>query len=187
MKPAARGRHHTCHHTLYLLTCDAFEELRAWAEYRCQICGLPEDETKVGYLGIDHDARRGNGRDHVRGLLCSKCNTGLRYVDDGTREPTPEQARYLANAWFWTHHPSPAPPGSVVSLPAVYARRPAGRVKVISTRIPECHYDPFTMAARMVGRSRAQLINDFIAWYLREPGASMPPRPGRARVQELCE
>lgn len=175
------GKHSTCHHKLYDLTCDAFEELRALAEERCQICGLPEANTKPGYLYIDHDGRRGNGYDHVRGLLCTTCNCALRYVDSSFREPTPEQARYLEDAWFWTHHPSPTPPRTS-SATTTYVWRAARLTPVepmasVTARIPARHHELFKQAVGMIGRSQSQVLDDLIRWYLRKPGAKLPRRP----------
>lgn len=56
--------------------------------------------------------------------------------------------------------------------------------------IPETHTPPrqirigarwldFAKAASTVGVTRAAIVNEFIAWYLREPGAKLPKRPDR--------
>jgi hypothetical protein len=46
-------------------------------------------------------------------------------------------------------------------------------------RIGDEWYD-FDAAAKAMGTERATLIREFIAWYLREPGAKPAKRPERA-------
>jgi hypothetical protein len=95
-----------CHHwAVYRLRCEEYDGLLWRAQDHCEICRRPAGELYNGKLHIDHDSRLGTAWDHVRGLLCAKCNSNLRYVDNGFREPTPEQRRYLDDAWFWTHLP----------------------------------------------------------------------------------
>jgi len=91
----------TCHHRTYNLSCVQYDELQWRAGWRCQVCGVRAEDVQKRPLYIDHDNRLGNGWNHVRGLVCSKCNSGLRYVDNGYRRPSPQQQRYLDNAWFW--------------------------------------------------------------------------------------
>lgn len=45
-------------------------------------------------------------------------------------------------------------------------------------RIGDEWYD-FDAAAKAAGTDRATVVREFIAWYLREPGAKMPARPDR--------
>lgn len=45
-------------------------------------------------------------------------------------------------------------------------------------RIGDEWYD-FDAAAKSQGTERATVIREFIAWYLREPGAKMPVRPDK--------
>lgn len=45
-------------------------------------------------------------------------------------------------------------------------------------RIGDEWYD-FDAAAKAAGTDRATLVREFIAWYLRDPGAKMPARPDR--------
>jgi hypothetical protein len=49
---------------------------------RCAICGVPEEHAPMKRLHVDHDHRT-----HiVRGLLCSRCNTGIgQFKDDPNR------------------------------------------------------------------------------------------------------
>lgn len=83
--------HRTCYnHLLYHLTCQDFERLLEQAAFCCQRCGKANER-----LAIDHDHAQG---DHaVRGLLCPKCNTHLRFVDAGTKPCDDATARYLAH------------------------------------------------------------------------------------------
>lgn len=37
----------------------------------------------------------------------------------------------------------------------------------------------FDAAAKAAGTERATLVREFIAWYLRKPGAKLPQRPDR--------
>jgi hypothetical protein len=91
--------HRTCHHKIYYLTCEQFETMWADASGRCQICGRSPEETPRGQLGIDHDNRRTDLM-FIRGLLCNKCNSGMRYIDNGFRAASEDQKRYLNDAWF---------------------------------------------------------------------------------------
>ncbi|MFE2850578.1 hypothetical protein ACFXJO_05520 [Streptomyces lavendulae] len=43
-------------------------------------------------------------------------------------------------------------------------------------RIGDEWYD-FDLAAKAEGTERAAVIREFIAWYLRQPGAKLPVRP----------
>lgn len=104
-------------HGQHGLSCEEFDELLRRAAGRCEVCGIAQAEATLQRLCIDHDHRRGTGRDHLRGMVCVKCNCSLSYVDNGMRAPTDEQATYLQNAWFWTHHPDPQPPTLPAPLP----------------------------------------------------------------------
>lgn len=42
----------------------------------------------------------------------------------------------------------------------------------------------FDAPARSMGTERAAVVRELIAWYLREPGAKLPPRPDREVVLE---
>ncbi|PBC71550.1 hypothetical protein BX265_6160 [Streptomyces sp. TLI_235] len=44
-------------------------------------------------------------------------------------------------------------------------------------RIPDDEWLPFADAAQESGTSRAEAVREFIRWYLRRPGAKLPPRP----------
>lgn len=94
-----------CHHRIYGLSCAAFDSLRWRANDRCEVCGVRAEDVQKHPLYIDHDNRLGNGWNHVRGLVCSKCNSALRYIDNGYRKPTPEQQHYLDRSWFWSGIP----------------------------------------------------------------------------------
>jgi hypothetical protein len=68
----------------YNLTPDDYCYLLTKQNHRCQICKIPEAHAPgvgkgVGILCVDHDHETGK----VRGLLCSRCNTGLGlFFDD---------------------------------------------------------------------------------------------------------
>lgn len=94
-----------CTHRQYGLTCYGFDLLRWRAAGRCEICQVGEENLYKGRLVIDHDHRLGNGWDHVRGLICQKCNAHMKYVDNGFRKPTRAQRLYIYNALFWEYMP----------------------------------------------------------------------------------
>jgi hypothetical protein len=100
----------------------------------------PEEVQKRG-LYIDHDGRLGNGWTHVRGLICGRCNSNLRFVDNGYKDPTPEQLRYLEASWFLTHLPDHEHPWIPV--------RCRNKNEALSTRTPrptELHPLPYRRA-----------------------------------------
>ncbi|MVO84179.1 hypothetical protein GPA10_05180 [Streptomyces sp. p1417] len=109
-----RGR--ACSHRTYHLGCEDYDRLVRRAAGRCQICRAAPEQTKHGFLVVDHDATVGQWA--VRGLLCSTCNTAL---PDGV---TPKWATgYLARPWWREElhrlgadaEPKPEPPdGSIV-------------------------------------------------------------------------
>lgn len=49
-------------------------------------------------------------------------------------------------------------------------------------RIGDTWYD-FDAGAKSMGTERAAVIRELIDWYIREPGAKLPPRPDRAVVE----
>jgi hypothetical protein len=84
-------------HSDHKLTCGEFEALRARSGYRCEICGIPEVEY-ADVFDIDHD-RRIFPIHAVRGLVCSRCNCHMRYVDEGSKHSELAE-RYEQNAWY---------------------------------------------------------------------------------------
>jgi hypothetical protein len=86
-----------CSHERYRMTCADFDALWQHAEGRCEICRIGPEDTPDGKLFIDH--ARQYGFFAVRGLLCSKCNSLMRYVDRNEKQDHRATA-YLANAWF---------------------------------------------------------------------------------------
>jgi len=44
-------------------------------------------------------------------------------------------------------------------------------------RVPEQDWAAFKAAAGRAGTDRSALIRAFIAWYMRQPGATLPKRP----------
>jgi len=48
-----------------------------------------------------------------------------------------------------------------------------------TVRIDHERWDRFEAAAKAIDTDRSKLINDFVAWFIREPGAKAPKRPER--------
>ena len=44
-------------------------------------------------------------------------------------------------------------------------------------RLAEALWDTFGEAAKKAGTDRGTLLREFVKWYIRLPGAKMPPRP----------
>ena len=91
------SHHATCQHERYRLTCADYNDLWEHASGCCELCGTAAADTPDGKLFIDH--AQDYGFFAVRGLLCSKCNSLMRYVDRGEKQDR-RAATYLANAWF---------------------------------------------------------------------------------------
>ena len=91
------ARHTSCHHGMYRLTCADYDALWDYAGGACQICGVLPQDTPAGKLAIDHAPEYGLFA--VRGLLCSRCNSLMRYVDSGEKRDQRALA-YCTNAWF---------------------------------------------------------------------------------------
>lgn len=96
----ARNGHETCHHRIYRLTCDEYDELRARAGGCCERCRTPAKETTRGILVIDHARRHYDPDNAVRGLLCDRCNQHLWLVEAGKRTMDDATRRYLADPWY---------------------------------------------------------------------------------------
>jgi len=62
----------------YGLTLEEYENLRIEQNYCCKICGKHESLNQHGKLDIDHCHTNG----HVRGLLCTQCNTAIGLLSD---------------------------------------------------------------------------------------------------------
>jgi hypothetical protein len=116
MAEHTRPRGRACSHRVYQLDCVDYDRLVDHADGRCQICSAAPEQTKHGFLVIDHDDAVGQWA--VRGLLCSNCNSALPMGS------APEWAAdYLARPWWRLElerlgadavpRPEP-PPGSVV-------------------------------------------------------------------------
>lgn len=95
----------SCQHKAYYLTCDQYDTMRWRSGDRCEICRVRAEEVQKRPLYIDHDGRLGNGQDHVRGLVCARCNHRLSLCDSGRVLPDEAQQRYLDDAWFWAWLP----------------------------------------------------------------------------------
>jgi hypothetical protein len=52
-----------------------------------------------------------------------------------------------------------------------------------SVRISDNDWADLETAAAATGTDRAKLLNQFIRWYLRRPGAKLPERPGVRSAQ----
>ena len=48
-----------------------------------------------------------------------------------------------------------------------------------SVRIDDPEWEEAETATKSMGTDRAKIINQFIRWYLRRPGATLPERPPR--------
>ena len=66
--------------------------------------------------------------------------------------------------------------GPSVTVPDV-PRPPTGQTFVARARVPLPRWDRFDAATQEQGTDRSKVINEFIAWYNREPGAKLPKRP----------
>lgn len=90
----ARCYAHTCHR----LSCDEYDILLGRAGSACEICRIPEGETRIGYLHIDHDHAVGGGA--VRGLLCGKCNAMMSRIERGEIPVSAAAAAYHEAAFY---------------------------------------------------------------------------------------
>ena len=97
-KVGASTNHRSCHHLTFSITCEEFDRLLARADGRCELCGIAESETRRGVLCIDHDNKYDARA--VRGLICDKCNSHLRFVENGSRPRDERVWRYFRRAFF---------------------------------------------------------------------------------------
>lgn len=72
----------------YAISLEEYNKMLDIQNYRCAIC---KNRTRTAVLNVDHDHITGK----VRGLLCSRCNTGLGRFQDRW-EIVNEAANYLA-------------------------------------------------------------------------------------------
>jgi hypothetical protein len=72
----------------YNMTIDDYKEMYINQLGNCLVCGKHKDK-----LCVDHDHKTGE----VRGLLCSRCNSGLAYIDD---------LLFLENALKYVNNPN---------------------------------------------------------------------------------
>lgn len=47
-------------------------------------------------------------------------------------------------------------------------------------RMDEAEWDEFGSDAAMLGTDRSVVLRQLVAWWMRKPGAKLPPRPPRA-------
>lgn len=113
----AAGNPRKCQHAIYRMNCTEYDALEARGDGCCEICGLSGTR-----LFLDHDHALGESA--VRGLLCPKCNSHLRFIDKGKRAMDTKTAAYLANPWraasvvvdmYETTHPTGGDPLSVLT------------------------------------------------------------------------
>ena len=62
----------------YGISVERYGDLLSEANWKCQICGTTHSDTQRKRLHIDHCHQSGR----VRGVLCSKCNTGIGQFRD---------------------------------------------------------------------------------------------------------
>src|SRR2546423_2153002 len=162
--------HETCQHDVYRLSCRDYEGMLTRAAGKCELCGKAQCK-----LVIDHDHDLGIAA--VRGLVCRSCNTILGRVDNGGGAPSRLAAAvgsYLA---------MPITRGEMATVNVASGRGP-GRPRlerephpVLAVRGPKMRWDNAKTAAQATGTNRTALINAFLAWFTREPGAELPERP----------
>ena len=102
-----------CHHyALYRMTCEEYEALRARTGGRCELCNVPEEETRRGFLVIDHFHGR-NGGSFIRGMLCDWCNQSVMRCIDGIQAWGANRA-WEAAAREYEHNPWHQPSGEAL-------------------------------------------------------------------------
>lgn len=145
--------HATCHHKIYGLDCAQYDRILARADGHCEICGTHVSETPDNRLGIDHDHRGGNGWNHVRGMLCTKCNCNLKYGERGDRPHTNAELAYLAKAWCLVE-PPPEP---------IRDTRPVR----MTVTIPRDLRDDLAAVLRRTDKNRDAVVESLIRSYVR--------------------
>lgn len=165
--PTARtAGHETCNHGSAGMSCAEFDLLLDRAADHCELCGVHRGDTSRGLLCIDHDHRYDRGGTGqrgtvvaVRGLVCDRCNSLLRFVDSGQIPAPPHVVAYFARAWF------------VDSRAYVAGTSPLTRASA-----DWWGWRRFARAARQAGMEPLGVLRAFIAWYSGKPGASLPRR-----------
>lgn len=61
---------------------------------------------------------------------------------------------------------------------------PENFTPIRSIRIAAATWDVAKARAREQGKSMSELIRDLLDWWLRVPGAKLPPRPSAEQVEE---
>ncbi|MFF6847073.1 endonuclease domain-containing protein [Streptomyces antimycoticus] len=86
----------TCHHfQRYRITCAEYDDLRARAGGRCEICKRDENEVPGEALIIDHVHDRESLI--IRGLVCARCNSVMA-CHDGTKKWGPSSLMFADKA-----------------------------------------------------------------------------------------
>ncbi len=66
----------------YGLTINEVAKLKKAQDFRCAICRVPFDLLSSKHCHVDHDHKKGNERDSIRGVLCNHCNSVLGHAND---------------------------------------------------------------------------------------------------------
>jgi hypothetical protein len=62
-------------------------------------------------------------------------------------------------------------------VPGKVGRPATGETFIARIRIPWARWSRFARAAKAIGSDRAKVVNELVAWFMREPGAKLPERP----------
>ncbi|MFV2172391.1 hypothetical protein ACFHW2_11585 [Actinomadura sp. LOL_016] len=65
--------------------------------------------------------------------------------------------------------------------------QPSPTNKHRSVRFEQDEWEVSDKLARGLGTNRAQILNQFLRWYLRKPGAKLPARPSAEAIAEAYE
>jgi ribosomal protein L34E len=74
----------------YGISVEQYDEMLARQKGICAICGY---EPRVQRLAVDHDHKTGR----IRGLLCSRCNHALAWIEDNSPSIYERAVDYLAH------------------------------------------------------------------------------------------
>lgn len=64
-------------------------------------------------------------------------------------------------------------------MPGKVGRPATGETFIARIRIPWSRWSRLARAAKAIGSDRAKVVNELVAWYLREPNAKLPERPAK--------
>jgi hypothetical protein len=77
---AARRAHDLYLRRTYGITVEEYEQIVEYQGGKCYICRRATGKTRR--LSVDHDHKKGSGRQSVRGILCRPCNNFLGHFRD---------------------------------------------------------------------------------------------------------